>query len=319
MKSLKLTLVLLCLSPALAAVDIDQGEICLVCHDGLTEQIEATFPHAPAAAGECSACHNPHVSRFEHLLQDRPGPLCITCHTDMAQELDRAVVHQPVAEGRCVDCHTPHGGDNPKLLTRATADLCAGCHDDITVWKKLPVQHAPFARGDCSTCHEPHAADHDALSTRPIGESCTQCHKVDIAFKSAHQGYPVETEPCQQCHDPHASAQAGLFRKQLHPPFESGRCTACHALPGSDEPFSTRLPMDRLCGECHGEQVERSRNAPFPHVSAGGGDCQVCHNPHTADGSGLLNRPLQSLCLSCHDPGGSSSGWTGRFLSLIHI
>jgi predicted CXXCH cytochrome family protein len=125
----------------------------------------------------------------------------------------------------------------------------------------------------------------------------------------------VETAPCQQCHDPHASARTGLFREQLHPPFESGRCTGCHALPGSERPFETKIPIGKLCGDCHEEQAERSANAPFPHVSAGGGDCQVCHNPHTAEGSGLLKQPLQSLCLSCHDPAGSSSGWAGRFQS----
>jgi predicted CXXCH cytochrome family protein len=125
----------------------------------------------------------------------------------------------------------------------------------------------------------------------------------------------VETAPCQQCHDPHASSRAGLFRETLHPPFEEGDCTTCHALPGSATPFRTKVPLDRLCGECHEDQVTESRQAAFPHVSAGGGNCAACHNPHTADGAGLLKASVESLCLECHDPAGSAAGDEGRFPS----
>jgi predicted CXXCH cytochrome family protein len=59
--------------------------------------------------------------------------------------------------------------------------------------------------------------------------------------------------------------------------------------------------------------VEQSRAAPFPHVSAGGGDCTTCHNPHTGDGPALLKDDAQQLCLDCHDPGGSASGQAGRY------
>ena len=62
---------------------------------------------------------------------------------------------------------------------------------------------------------------------------------------------------------------------------------------GTDEALQITMPLDQLCGACHEEQVTGSREAPFPHVSAGGGQCVTCHNPHTADGTGLLNEPQQ--------------------------
>ncbi|MCP4661935.1 MAG: cytochrome c3 family protein [bacterium] len=36
----------------------------LTCHEDLAAEIAAEVPHPPARSGECSACHNPHVSRF---------------------------------------------------------------------------------------------------------------------------------------------------------------------------------------------------------------------------------------------------------------
>jgi predicted CXXCH cytochrome family protein len=135
---------------------------------------------------------------------------------------------------------------------------------------------------------------------------------MDAALRSAHEGYPVERAACQQCHDPHASSRPGLFRQTLHPPFEDRDCATCHPGPNAPDPFATVAPLDELCGQCHEDQVEASRNAPFPHVSAGGGSCVSCHNPHTGDGAGLLKAEETTLCLACHDPGGSKSGQSGR-------
>jgi predicted CXXCH cytochrome family protein len=58
-----------------------------------------------------------------------------------------------------------------------------------------------------------------------------------------------------------------------------------------------------------------SREASFPHVSAGGGSCVDCHNPHAGDTESLLKEPLAETCVSCHDPGGSSSGEEGRYVT----
>ncbi len=297
-----------------ASHEVDQLEACLQCHD-LEDQLGARVPHEPAAAGDCSACHNPHVSRFEALLRDRPGPLCAECHGEVEEELKRPVVHPPAAEGLCASCHEPHGGAHDGLLVAEGADLCVRCHEEVATWGERPVRHVPFALGDCDACHEPHGGAAPGLLTEAGGASCTACHAMDSSLRAAHEGYPVERAACQQCHDPHASTRPGLFRETLHAPFEGGDCATCHPGPGAPDPFATVAPLPELCGQCHEDQVAASREAPFPHVSAGGGTCVACHNPHTGDGAGLLKAEETALCLSCHDPGGAKSGQSGRHLS----
>ncbi len=301
--------------PLAAAPAVDQKEACGTCHEQVEEAAAARIQHLPAAEGECTACHNPHVSRFADLLLDRPGPLCATCHDDLGQALERTFVHEPVADGRCVDCHDSHGGDRDHLLTRDAEALCSDCHAEVADWAARPVQHAPFAGGDCAECHDPHASDYQGLATRAGTEVCTSCHEVDLSFRTAHSGYPVEQRACQECHDPHASETPGLFRRSVHLPFTEGRCVDCHALPASNDPFRLKQPMARLCGDCHEDAVTASLESPFPHVSGGGADCGACHNPHSADGDALLRGEQEELCVSCHDPGGASSGHEGRFLS----
>jgi len=292
--------------------EIDQKQVCLSCHD--LESLGAKFPHAPVEAGECTACHNPHVARFKNLLRDRPGPLCAKCHDEIQRDLTRKAVHRPVAEGKCAECHRPHGGDNPGLLVASGQTLCATCHAEIDGWKERKVQHAPFAQGRCTTCHEPHSSDTPGLLKKDGATLCVSCHKVDASLRTRHRGYPVEKADCQQCHDPHASARAALFRESVHAPFASGDCTSCHRGPGADQPFATVKPPSVLCAECHSDIADEAREAAFPHVAAGGVACVSCHNPHTGDGK-LLKKPMQALCTQCHDPGGSKSGTEGRHTS----
>lgn len=305
-------LVALCAAGLLGAA-VDQKTACLECHGDLAAELARPVPHPPAKTGNCTACHNPHVSRFDALLKERPGPLCVRCHEGVAREVTRPFPHAPARDGRCADCHQPHGGQAKGLLPKTGAPLCATCHAGTTAWAARPVQHPPFARGQCATCHEVHGAAAPGLLKRPIASLCGACHAAGPAFKKAHRGYPVEKADCLQCHDPHASARPGLFREALHPPFAEGECTTCHALPGSPQPFRTRLPVSRLCGGCHADQATAAGTRPFPHAPGGGAACTACHNPHTADGKGLLKGTQQKLCLSCHDPGGGTSGEPGRY------
>ena len=153
---------------------------------------------APVENGECSACHNPHVSRFDALLRERPGSLCVECHQELREAHQRPVVHEPVAEGRCADCHQPHGGTHDALLVKPSKELCRDCHAPLTEWEARSIQHPPFTEGRCSACHDPHAADHPGLAAEAGGGICSGCHPVNAAFKQRHGGYPVEQASCQQ-------------------------------------------------------------------------------------------------------------------------
>lgn len=301
--------------PALAADPpqapaVDELRVCLECHD-LADALGAKVKHPPAAEGDCSSCHNPHVSRLEGLLLDQPGPLCARCHEEITAQLAREEVHAPVAEARCAACHPPHGAAHAGLLARPATELCQECHADVAEWRQRKAPHAPFAQGRCATCHEPHASDQPGLLK--AGASCTSCHAVDARFRSIHGGYPVEKASCAACHDPHASDRPGLLRQKIHEPFGSGTCSTCHVASGAERPFELVKPEDELCGDCHSDQVEASKSARFGHVSAAGGRCTDCHNPHAGEGAAILQRKEEATCLACHDPGGASSRQPGRF------
>ena len=297
---------------------VDERTVCLECHD-LAAELAARVPHAPAAEGRCSACHNPHVSRFASLLRERPGPLCIRCHEAVAKELELAVVHGPVAEGRCSSCHPPHGAAEAHLLAQPGAELCVTCHSQVGEWRSREVRHAPFARGACGSCHRPHASAAAGLLRASGAALCLDCHRADAAFRAVHGGYPVERASCETCHDPHASSRRGLLRSNLHEPFTRGDCGDCHAGGAGAQPFALRRPQAALCGDCHEAEAEASRSAPFGHVSAGGGDCTACHNPHAGEGEALLQRRGDQVCLTCHDPGGASSGEAGRYATHADV
>lgn len=292
---------------------IDQLQVCQDCHD-LSEDLSAKVGHAPVSQGRCSACHNPHASRFGKLLISQPGPLCDSCHPSIAKQKQASAVHRPVAEGRCGACHNSHGSEHASLLIESATQLCSSCHSAIGTWQAKQVQHSPFQQGRCDTCHEPHASDTRGLLKTSGPRVCQSCHAFTPAFRSAHSGYPVEQANCQTCHDPHASARKGLFRDRVHESFASGRCRDCHVESGSN-PFATIKQGDALCAECHSDAVVETGSAPFAHVAGGAGTCISCHNPHAGEGAGMLRRDLGTTCLQCHDPGGASSGQKGRFVS----
>ena len=312
MSRLSIVLILLAVAGlATANPEIDQEQVCLECHDNLAAELASPVAHPPAATGECTACHNPHVSRFAALLQDRPGPLCLTCHADLQEELERDVVHAPVAEGRCADCHPPHGATHDKLLSAPKDEICVTCHAEVAEWQERSVSHSPFRRGKCSICHEAHAAPNDGLVRRTVDRMCLMCHRNEEKMRSAHRGYPIESAPesCLLCHDPHASQRAGLFQPQLHMPFEDGACDGCHVAPQSAEPFKLTASVDELCADCHDDIVEEIATSAIAHPV---GECTTCHNPHMGADHLLLDK-MPDLCLGCHDPGGASSGEPGLY------
>ncbi len=310
-----LSLTVLVVAPAIAgdlppSLAVDQKRVCLECHD-LAEALAAKVKHPPAVEGDCTACHSPHVSRFDGLLRAQPGPLCAKCHEAITAELKRPQVHAPVAEGRCAECHPPHGGSVAGLLAKPPAELCQSCHKEVGEWKARSVAHRPFAQGRCAECHEPHASDREGLLKN--GATCTSCHAVDASFRGLHGGYPVEKAECSTCHDPHASGRKGLLREKVHEPFAGGACSTCHVANSAAQPFALVKPQDELCGDCHSDQVDAARQARFPHVPAGGGNCTDCHNPHAGEGAAMLQRKGDATCLVCHDPGGARSGQPGHF------
>jgi predicted CXXCH cytochrome family protein len=164
----------------------DQKEACYGCHNDFSkaEGGKKVFLHAPVAAGECTACHDPHFATRPKLQKLEKG--CFECHDPFPSE---GTVHRPVANGECTACHSPHAGAAPKQLVRPGNALCLGCHKEpharhrsaevMGTMTKVPDDF-PREKGElsCTGCHVPHQSQYERLFRKPKGELCSICHSV---------------------------------------------------------------------------------------------------------------------------------------------
>ncbi len=164
----------------------EQKGACYACHAdfGAEEAGKTKFLHAPVAAGECTACHDPHFSTRPKLQKLEKG--CVECHDPVPAE---GVVHRPVAEGDCKGCHGPHVGAAPRQLVRPGNALCLGCHEkshaqhrSAAVKGKVTQIPDDFPRDgeelSCIGCHKPHQSAERRLFRRNQGALCRTCHQV---------------------------------------------------------------------------------------------------------------------------------------------
>jgi predicted CXXCH cytochrome family protein len=257
---------------------------CINCHTPYKGQ----SIHQPVKKNQCTHCHNPHVAKYEGLLQKQGSDLCFSCHKTLKKQFSTGVQHQPIQQGKCLDCHAAHAADQPSLLRRPIAASCLTCHTKLAE-TNFAVQHAPFAEGKCISCHEPHNSANDQLLKKNGDALCLNCH-TNPENLTAHKGFPGKSGQCLSCHNPHGGQAKGLLRKNIHAPFKDG-CQSCHA--------KSKPGDSQLCLSCHGE-VAKEMQASHSHMLAGASGCTACHSPHTSDIPGLLKAPYKQLCKSCH-------------------
>ena len=280
----------------------DQKKLCISCHTDFAQKLRNRFVHTPIRTGECSGCHDPHVSAHGKLLASETGKICASCH-DSVIPADAKSAHKVVADGDCQKCHDPHSSDNRANLIASGNALCFGCHKELgEAIQKAKFKHSPLQQG-CLTCHDAHASEAaDHLLKTGVPAVCLNCHKPDSpAFQARHMKYPVAKASCTSCHDPHGSDQPALLLNSVHAPLSSGSCTVCHEAPDSSVPFATKRPGYELCKGCHAEMVngtmaKRSLHWPV----AGKKGCVSCHNPHAAKHDKLVRTDTAQLCATCH-------------------
>jgi predicted CXXCH cytochrome family protein len=129
-----------------------------------------------------------------------------------------------------VECHTPHAGALEHFLRAPEKALCGSCHEDLSQRLQVEAAHAPVeSRDGCTTCHESHVSRHASLLAKPQADGCLECHDgQSTRFAEAHLGYEAGALDCVSCHDPHSSSLEGMLLPQVHPPFATGDCAACH-------------------------------------------------------------------------------------------
>jgi predicted CXXCH cytochrome family protein len=214
----------------------DVPGLCYGCHD--RSQFRGKSIHPPVVIDACTACHNPHQSKFKVLLIKDIPQLCYECHKE--SEFKGKSVHQPVGGGLCMSCHKPHASNFSAMLINEPPELCYRCHDNKLFTKKYVHVVAAIPNG-CNLCHNPHANNNQNLLLRPtIFDLCTSCHSEQIngmhilgmehlgIGESVHpvKGMPDPSNPskeltCISCHNPHSSEYNRLL-------VQRNLCTKCH-------------------------------------------------------------------------------------------
>lgn len=280
----------------------DQKKICLACHTDFEQKLKSRYVHTPVKGGECSGCHDPHVSSHGKLLAAEPGAICAGCHDGVVPAKAKST-HKVVSDGDCQKCHDPHGSDNPANLVAKGNDLCFRCHKEFgEAVKKAKFKHSPVEQG-CLTCHAAHGStEGEHLLKTSVPAMCVNCHKPNTpTFQSRHNNYPVAKASCTSCHDPHGSATPALLQNSVHAPVANGMCAQCHEPPGSPTPFATKQTGFELCKACHSEMVNTTmakRRLHWPVADQKG--CINCHNPHAAKQPKLVKAETSQLCGACH-------------------
>jgi DmsE family decaheme c-type cytochrome len=282
--------------------EADQKKICLVCHTDFDQKLKKRFVHTPVQSGDCSGCHDPHVSTHGKLLSGEAREICGSCHDSIIPAKAKSA-HKVVADGDCQKCHDPHSSDNTANLRVKGNDLCFGCHKEIQdAIGKAKFKHTPVEQG-CLTCHGAHGSDKAVrLLKTAVPELCLTCHKPGTpAFQARHMRYPVAKASCTTCHDPHGSNQSALLLNNVHPPVSAGACNRCHEAPDSATPFATKRTGFDLCKGCHNDMVNgvlaKSR-LHWPVADKAG--CVNCHNPHASKYAKLVKAEGPQLCRECH-------------------
>lgn len=280
----------------------DQKKLCLTCHTDFQQKLRKPFVHTAVRTGECSGCHEAHVSSHGKLLSGETREICAGCHNNVIPANAKST-HKVVVDGQCQKCHDPHASDNNANLVAKGNELCATCHAQLVESvKKAKFRHAPVEQG-CVTCHAAHASDKGArLLKTAVPALCVTCHKPDNpAFQGRHNKYPVAKASCTSCHDPHGSDQGALLWNNVHAPLAGGTCNQCHEAPDSPTPFATKRPGLELCKGCHSDMVNATLSKRHLHwPAADGKGCVNCHSPHAAKQAKLVKAESTQLCGTCH-------------------
>ena len=271
---------------------------CMECHPGVQKEMAQKGRHEPFKKYQCSSCHNPHASNYEHLAKDEIGALCKSCHKGKKGSFDKKYSHLPFEEGECLKCHSPHSSKNPKLLTARGEQLCFGCHAGKEMFSKKN-RHNPAKKGNCLSCHSHHTSDYEELVKKSPEQTCVKCHSINNKkAEKAHLNYPVQDTNCISCHNPHGSNRRHLIKENSHKPFAGKKCTQCHNPAGSADPLGMKSKGMSVCTTCHPSVKEDFRKVNT-HVGEGV-FCTNCHSPHASDETHLKKAKEKKICTACH-------------------
>ncbi|MBI5360963.1 MAG: hypothetical protein HZA48_10325 [Planctomycetes bacterium] len=277
------------------------AEICYGCHKELRESFAGKTMHKPVEKGNCTACHNPHASKAEHLMKKTESKTCLAqeCHAGQKELFGRAFQHTPVKNGQCSPCHEPHASKEKHMLKKASMEICADCHNIKKMAGDKTVLHGPFRDGQCLACHDAHSGNYSGNIIKKNVDICTACHAANDKLKEKHDQFDMSAVDCTICHSPHYSGYQNMLKAVVHKPVGEKACDKCHENLTGNKPDPKKLvkPVPDLCFECHDKKSHSASNVHKPDQD---GNCLTCHEVHASDFKHLLNQRTPDLCFKCH-------------------
>ncbi len=132
-----------------------QSELCLSCHSTVDADFNKPTHHRiKEGVLNCTNCHNPHGTNYDHQLRADTKTLCVGCHQDKRGPF--VYEHNAQAIDGCMACHDSHGSASRHMLKdRDPRTLCISCHSKET-GVGVPHSRGNFSlqtSGDCTRCH----------------------------------------------------------------------------------------------------------------------------------------------------------------------
>lgn len=272
---------------------------CISCHPKLKEESKNPVQHHPFAKGDCSVCHNPHVSTHSKLLKRSVNSLCLGCHKELSDNMAKNKVHGALAKGDCLSCHKPHSSEIKGLLKSPVEKLCINCHkEEIEKSLHFKVTHQPVAQGACSSCHESHASPRHYLLKKSSRELCIKCHTPGCKVEGVSISEFTSKMDCLSCHSGHGSNYNKLLGPKGHTAFLNGNCKTCHGEFKDLSSFKSQKVTTETCLKCHPKDKVKI-NTEDPHYGLSENACLFCHSPHGSSEDKLVVK-FTAFCLDCH-------------------
>lgn len=182
--------------------------LCYACHTALMPTSLKGWVHGPVAVGQCLVCHEPHKTKYQHLLREQIPALCYSCHLEMDSESTPDNVKK--SHSQCNDCHSGHTGLTNYTSSRMP-ELCCRCHESFDRAALRGYVHGPVAVGQCIICHDFHKNENQDLLRKGIPALCYACHG-EASMKSINDHWRKSYADCSNCHEAHTSPERYLLK-----------------------------------------------------------------------------------------------------------
>jgi predicted CXXCH cytochrome family protein len=313
---------------------------CLICHEdegleadtergeGLELYVDEEVLRNSVHEGQlCTGCHRG-AQDFDDSPHNEGEPLALNCagsdcHTEVVSEYDKSIHGKWHAKGdkesaTCTDCHGTHAilpaSDRRSRTNKFNLHrTCAKCHESDVVLNARPIDYDEAVSDFVDSIHGK-ALLVDGLIVAP---TCNDCHGVHDILPKEDPDSRVSRESvpktCGSCH----VLVEDVFNQSVHGKILNSHdisapvCTTCHRSHVADLPTAPvfRLQADRMCGQCHEEQLAGYRDTFHGKaIALGRQDVAACYDCHGHHDIAKTDDPVSYIsderrvetCRKCH-------------------